>query len=124
MSRLSVARKELRQASEALTALRVAQNFKKLDECWVRFLHNIERTWNKMRAEMKNNTKWTGWPERGHIERLRKEDPLLSYLRNARGAEEHGLADITVKKGGSVAIRAADMSKWVYIEVLRWKSGE
>lgn len=107
MSRLSAARKELRLASESLAALRVATDHQKLDECWIKVLHSVERCWNKVRAAMKHNTKWNGWTERGRIEGMRTKDPLLSYLHQARDADEHGLADITVKKPGGLGINPA-----------------
>jgi hypothetical protein len=53
---------------------------------------------------------------------LRREDPLLSYLCNARGAEEHGIADITVKTPGSVRINPA-VGNRLFIEKLRIVGG-
>jgi hypothetical protein len=122
MSRLSAARKELRLANESLAALRVATDHQKLDECWIKVLHSVERCWNKVRAAMKDNTKWQGWTERGRIEGLRTDDPLLSYLRNARGADEHGLADITVKKPGGLGINPAGRGPF-YVDRLVIQNG-
>jgi hypothetical protein len=124
MSRLIHARKELQLAGESLAALRTAQNLQQLDAHWIKFLRDIERTWNKVRAHMKHNSKWQGWPERGRIEELRTSDPLLSYLRNARGAEEHGVADITIKRSARVAVNPADRSKPLNIERLSIVNGE
>jgi hypothetical protein len=123
MSRLIHARKELQLAGESLAALRTAKNLQQLDESWIKFLRDIERTWNKVRAHMKHNTKWQGWPERGRIEELRKSDPLLSYLRNARGAEEHGVADITIKQPARIAVNPADRRKRLNIDTLRIVNG-
>jgi hypothetical protein len=122
MARLSAARKELRLASESLAALRVATDHQKLDECWIKVLHNVERCWNKVRAAMKHNTKWNGWIERGRIEGMRTRDPLLAYLHQARDAEEHGLADITVKKPGGLGINPANPGP-LYIESLVIRNG-
>jgi hypothetical protein len=116
MGTLSIPRDELRQAREALASLRVAQDFNTLDQCWITVLKHLERCWNKTIASMNYNTKWQGWPERGRIEGLRKTDQLLAYLRNARGAEEHGIAPITLKQPGGVGINPAPGSNSVHLE--------
>jgi hypothetical protein len=87
-----------------------------LDECWITFVRHLERCWYKTQAHMKGNSKWQGWSERGHIERQRKEDPLLSYLLNARGAEEHGISDLSVKQMGRLRILRPDEPPPEYIQ--------
>lgn len=117
MSRLKAARKELRLAQDALAKLRIAPDLDKLDESWVEFILCLERSWNKVRAEMSKHSKWQGWNDRGHIEQMRTSDPLIAYLRFARGAAEHGVADITVKQRGSWGIRPLG-SQSLHIEKL------
>jgi hypothetical protein len=123
MSRLSVARKELGRASDALAALRVAKSPQVFDECWVNILRYLERCWNKTQAAMKHLSKWQGWPGRGRIIDLRKTDPLLSYLCNARGVEEHGIAAITAKKPGSISIGGLRRPGTTVIENLIFRNG-
>ncbi len=122
MAHLTAARNELRQAAEALGKLRAAPDLQTLDSYWIKFLHDIERCWNKVRAEMKHNTKWQGWTERGHIERLRDNDPLLSYLRSARGAHEHGIEAITARQLGGWALRS--LTNYTHIERLEVSNGQ
>jgi hypothetical protein len=122
MAHLNAARHELQQATTALAELRAAPDLQALDKCWVKFIQDLERCWNKVRAEMGSNTKWQGWPARGRIEELRRTDPLLSYLRNARGAEEHGIANITAQQRGSWAVRS--LTRNVHIERLEVKNGQ
>ena len=72
----------------------MAQNLQIRDECWVNVIRYIEHYWNKTNVQMRRRAKWQGWLERGQIDRRRKRDPLLAFLCNARGAEEHGVPDI------------------------------
>jgi hypothetical protein len=122
MARLTSARNELRAAAAALAELRAAPDLDKLHGCWIKFVQDLERCWNKVRAEMKDNTKWQGWPERGRIEELRTTDPLLSYLRFARGVHEHGIAEITAKQLGGWALRS--LTNYAHIERLEIKNGQ
>ena len=120
---LTFARKELRRAQDALSVLGTARDVNSLEASWVNVLRYLERFWNKANAEMKRHPKWQGWPERGHIERERKKDPLLSYVHNARGAEEHGIAEIADKKLGSLGINPA-FGNSLYIEKLTIRQGQ
>lgn len=45
--------------------------------------------------------------ERGRAKKIRKKDSLLSYLVNARGADEHSVEDITKNESGSIGINPA-----------------
>jgi hypothetical protein len=117
-----VARKELRRANDALVALKAAASLETLDACWLNIIRYLERCWNKTNAELKRNSKWQGRPARGQIERQRKQDPLLAYLCNARGADEHGIADITAKEPGAFGIGPAAGNN-LYIERLTIKNG-
>ncbi len=124
MADLSIPRDELRQAREALAALRVATDFQALDQSWIGLLKHLERCWYKTNAAMNYNTKWQGWTERGRIEGLRKTDQLLAYLRFARGAEEHGIAPITLKQPGGIAINPAPGSNTLHLEKLTINNGQ
>ena len=78
------------------------------EEAWIDFLHNLERIWNKTVSHLKRSPKYQGWTLRGKAETLRRKDPLLSYLINARGAEEHTIADITGREPGGIVINPAE----------------
>lgn len=104
MPELKAARKELQRAAESRDQLKSAANLVELDSRWRETLRLIERCWNKTQAEMRPNSKWQGWTVRGEIEAQRRSDPLLCYLYHARGADEHGIAELTLVKPGHLTI--------------------
>jgi hypothetical protein len=99
---------ELNKARAAVDDMRRATDLNALNEYWQEFLHRLERSWNKSVSHLKRCPKYQGWVERGHTLGLRKKDPLLSYLRNARGAEEHTVEEIVAREPGIVTISSAD----------------
>lgn len=108
MKPLVHARKELRSAQRALESMRRASSLDELEEAWIAYLRHLERTWNKAQAQLKGSSKFQGWTYRGRTEALRKNDPLLAYLRNARGCDEHGIDPIAEKRHGGIGIDAAE----------------
>jgi len=122
MEPLSEARKELGRARRAITYMESARSLDALDESWANFLRHLERTWSKACAQLKRNPKFQGWPSRGRTEALRSSDPLLAYLRNARGAEEHGIVPIAVKEPGGIGLGPAEGNS-LYIEEMRIDRG-
>lgn len=111
MKALVHARKELRSAQRAVESMRSASNYEEVEGAWVSYLRHIERTWNKAQAQLKGSSKFQGWPKRGHIESLRSKDPLLAYLRNARGCDEHGVEPIAERTPGGIGVSAAEGSR-------------
>ncbi|MDD3234374.1 MAG: hypothetical protein PHS12_06250 [Candidatus Omnitrophica bacterium] len=67
-------------------------NFAEYERAWREFLHRIERVWIKTQAAVYHMPNWKKI-ESGFIE-LRREDPLLQYLHQARNVEEHSIADV------------------------------
>src|SRR5258708_38096014 len=122
MSRIKAARKELQLAQQALAKLRTAPDLEKLDSSWVEFVLCLERSWNKVRADMKKYSKWQGWVGRGHMEQMRTTDPLVAYLRFARGVAEHGIAEITIKEKGSWQMRPIAGTTTAHIDELEINS--
>jgi len=87
------ARSELREAGEAFDRLTSAVGLAEVDRAWREFLRALERTWTKVQARLKHHPRYPAWI--GPHETVRKRDPLLSYVRNARSAAEHSLGGIT-----------------------------
>lgn len=98
--------KELQQAKEVLQNMSLAKNIIDLEALWKRFLHHLERTWNKAEAHYSRSPKWSGW--HGRYAQARKKDELLVYLAKARDADEHGIEDISHAQPGFLAIGAAN----------------
>lgn len=84
----------LKRARDALDNINAMSNPAEQAECWQDFLIHLERIWNKAEAHFSKSPKWGGWCS--PYARLRKKDPLLSYLRHARNADEHTTAPISM----------------------------
>ena len=111
---------ELSKAQIAIEAMRNAKTLEEFEESWKEFLSRLERVWNKGVSHFCKSPRWNGW--KGQFERLRKTDPLLSYLVNARGAEEHTVNEIVGKEPGGIGINPAERNS-LYIEHMEINNG-
>ncbi|WGI26589.1 hypothetical protein QEN58_05895 [Halomonas alkaliantarctica] len=93
---------ELNEATVHVIGMENADSLDAFEKHWRGFLHHLERVWNKSQAHFKNHPAWNGW--KGQYDRTRRQDPLLSYLINARGADEHTVAEITYRVPGNTTI--------------------
>lgn len=106
------------ELEKAKTAIDVMNNAKSLDEFedgWKNFLHHIERVWTKGENHFGKSPRWNGW--KGQFNSLRKSDPLLAYLINARGADEHTVCAITEREPSKVGINP-ESGNTIYIKAL------
>ena len=111
---------ELKSARDAMESMSNAKALDEFEEGWKEFLRRIERTWNKMHSHFGKSPKWTGWQSK--YESLRKNDQLLSYLVNARGAEEHTVDAVVSTTPGGITINPAE-GNFMHIESLSIDSG-
>jgi hypothetical protein len=93
---------ELSRARNLITAMKGSGTLAELEDHWKEYLGRLERVWFKATAHYKKSPKWQRWQAR--FEKERKDDPLLSYLRNARGADEHTVSDIVEHQQSHIAI--------------------
>ena len=93
---------ELSRARDSVAAMKGSGTLSELEDHWKEYLGRLERVWFKAFAHYKKSPKWQGWQAR--FEKERKDDPLLSYLRNARGADEHTVSDIVEHQQSHIAI--------------------
>ena len=93
---------ELSRARDLVAAMKGSGTLSELEDHWKEYLGRLERVWFKAFAHYKRSPKWQGWQAR--FEKERKNDPLLSYLRNARGADEHTVSDIVEHQQSHIAI--------------------
>jgi hypothetical protein len=77
------------------------------EEAWKLFLFRLERVWNKLRNHLSNSPKYKNWAIIDHAKQLRGNDPLLTYLINARDADEHTINEIIERRPGGIGINAA-----------------
>jgi len=101
------AREELEKARLAIEEMKIANNLKSYKEAWELFLIRLERVWNKLCNDLSRSPKYRNWTSLDKAKQLRKDDPLLSYLTNARGVSEHTIEDITEIESGGIAINPA-----------------
>lgn len=111
---------ELAKAKAAIAAMAAAHTIDEFEEQWKEFLRRLERVWNKAIAHFGKSPKWNGW--QGKYDNLRRRDPLLSYLVNARGAEEHTVNEVVGREPGGIGINPAEGNS-LYIERMEIKNG-
>jgi hypothetical protein len=111
---------ELAKARSTIEVIRNTKALEDFEEGWKEFLGRIERVWNKASNHFCKSPKWNGW--KGKFEGLRRSDPLLSYLVNARGADEHTVNEITGKEPGGIGINPAEGNS-LYIEHMEINNG-
>lgn len=97
---------ELNKARVAISDMKESQSLEEMEESWKSYLHRIERAWNRVLHHYGKSPKWNGW--QANILKQRKSDPLLSYLINARGCDEHTGEDIVTKTKGGFGIGTTD----------------
>lgn len=114
---------QLKKAESYIDKMANAASLHEYDEYWKEFLHNLERSWNKLTSHLSKSPKYQGWVERGRTEGLRRQDQLLSYLVNARGAEEHSVSDISRKQPGGIGINPA-FGRRLHINKLEINNGQ
>lgn len=68
-------------------------DFSEYEKAWREFLRRIERVWVKTQAAVHSMPNWQ--KIESEVSRLRKKDPLLCYLQQARNVDEHSISDLT-----------------------------
>jgi hypothetical protein len=97
---LSAAKECLRRATSEVERLRQGGTFDTLKEAWSDFLSDTQRCFTKLRAAAHAGPS-KGWYD--GIENVRRTDEMLSYVRHARNADEHGIEEITNTSFGSAS---------------------
>lgn len=97
---------ELNKARVAISDMKSSQSLEAMEESWKSYLHRIERAWNRVLHHYGKSPKWNGW--QANVLKQRRLDPLLSYLINARGCDEHTGEDIVTRTPGGFGIGSAD----------------
>jgi hypothetical protein len=121
MKQLVHARKALRCANIDIEAMKNAKNLADLREAWISFLKNINRSFNKAQAELDDVRKFRGWTERGRVLELIRQDPLLAYLKNARGAEEHGIKPLAKETPDSYTFKMNPGSRGFFVKKVEFR---
>lgn len=109
---------ELKTASEAykkMAAVGVG-SFHQYDIAWREFLQAIDRAWNKILAKCQNEKKWPKL--RSKFENIRKNDPLLKYISQARNVTEHTISE--VMKDWDANLKATPVANGIQLSWSAW----
>lgn len=101
---LDISRKELEFAKESLEKMNSSNDLDECSKLWNQCLDHIEKCWNKSEVECRVIDKKKFFPFQGRYTNLRRKDPLLRYVKNARDADQHTIQPIVEKKPGGVKI--------------------
>jgi hypothetical protein len=96
------AREEFNLARAKLDAMKQAPSLGYYAQSWSDFLAHVQRAFTKMKIATKHGAS-KGWYDK--IENERRSDDLLSYIRHARNADEHGIDPVTIRKPGGIGIK-------------------
>jgi hypothetical protein len=99
-------RTQLVKARASLEAMKASHSFTDFEDHWKNLLHQVERAWTKASSKYNSNQAWRAI--RDKYEPLRRTDPLLAYIKNARGVDEHTIDDIVQHEPGGIGINPAE----------------
>jgi len=83
------AAEKLHEAKEAICRMKVAKDRSSYEACWTNFVDSLEEFWTRFYGEGKTTfSNFQPWI--GRIEKKRKKDKILQYLRQSRHQSQHG----------------------------------
>lgn len=85
-------KRDLRLATAAIEEMAAATDLSDLKSCWETFLFRLERAWERTERTVKAMPGHDAQSWLSTNAKLRRSDPLLQYLKQARNAETHALA--------------------------------
>jgi hypothetical protein len=111
--------KRLRMANSEYNNLKNARDFEQFEEIWYKVLVCGNAVDMILETSMKVGKEQ---PWYGVKIKLRREDPLLSYMHAARNVDEHGLEPVIVEEPGALVIGVGGES--VHLKSLRIVNGK
>ncbi|MPQ75882.1 hypothetical protein [Hydrogenovibrio sp. JE_KL2] len=93
--KLSGPKRDLKIAALEINKMKQTESFDEFQESWENFLFRIERSWELTERNLKSNEGFTQWYKPYTI--LRKKDPLLVFLKQARNSEMHCISSTVTK---------------------------
>lgn len=92
---LSGPKKDLDIAAKQIEHMKSTTSFSEFQESWENFLFRIERAWELTERTLKTNQGFQQWHK--PYTDLRKKDPLLVFLKQARNSEMHSISPTVAK---------------------------
>jgi len=87
--------KDLEIAGRAIDEMRSTTSFLEFEEYWENFLFRIERAWEGTERAVRGKPGYQQWHNPNA--KLRKQDPLLTFLKQARNSAMHSVSDTVTK---------------------------
>ena len=109
------ARERLEKARQSLQLVQSAANHKDFRFAWTDLLVSANAVFTILEQGAKTNPQSRQWF--GNKKRFRTKDPLLSYMHQARNADEHGIEPTTMRIGGG-GIRIGRVSGTVHFSTV------
>ena len=102
---LGRAKRELRAAMSALEAMRTAATYDEFLTAWQSFLDRLEKVWVKIERECQAfRARFEPW--QSAFKRVRDNDELLRYLRQARHADQHSVRLSVEEMAGRIEFKS------------------
>jgi hypothetical protein len=119
---LKPARMEMTAATKAIVAMKAAKSMDEFESEWRQYLNAIEKLWQKVeRCCQHERAAFQPW--QGSYQRLRKNDMLLRYLKQARDADNHSIQDVAEIQPRRRAYRFVS-PQGGFIKRLEFRNGE
>ena len=102
IDQLRTPKNDLKIAEATIKKMAESTNFTEMQELWQNYLMRIERSWEHAFNILKKKKGFQQWFKKYTI--LKKKDPLLVFLKQARNAEMHNV-DTTISKSLNLMIK-------------------
>lgn len=99
---LSSAKRNINIAQSEVNKMRATTSFSQLQESWENFLMRLEKAWEITDRLLRSKKGFQQW--NAPYSQLRKKDPLLVYLKQARNSDMHSISN-TMDKPLKFSIR-------------------
>ena len=87
--------RDLRIAASEIEKMKSTRSFEDFRESWENFLMRLEKVWEVTERKYKKDQSFQNWAS--PYRKLRKKDPLLIFLKQARNAEMHSISSSVEK---------------------------
>lgn len=102
---LDKAKRRYRVASSSFAAMQISDNHRELADHWYIFLHAAKGIYTTLEQGAKATPQARQWF--GEMTKVRKNDPLLRYVSEARNDDEHGIEENTELRKSALKIGVA-----------------
>lgn len=121
--KLEAAREELSRARACVDGMSRAKSLVEFDDEWKECIARLSRFWYKTKVSLQGDPRFFNSPHVKEANAAQKGDALIRYISQARNADEHGIDDITLKKGGSVALNPTEVDGVRVLENISFSNG-